>query len=67
MFLQKLFASMKARWRGSSEQAIEGKGAELPKQWKELLDAAKPERVETLPKPVAGTNEARRTGNKTGT
>jgi hypothetical protein len=67
MFWQKLFASMKARWQGSSEQPTEGKEAELPKQWKDLLDAARPERVETLPKPVAGTNEARRPGTKTGT
>jgi hypothetical protein len=43
MFLQKLFAWIRVRRRGSAQQHIEEKGAPLPKCWQELLDVAKPE------------------------
>jgi hypothetical protein len=66
MFLQKLFAWIRVRRRGSAQQPIEEKGAPLPKRWQELLDVANPKQVET-PKPVVRATETTRLHDKTGT
>lgn len=66
MFLQKLFAWIRLRRRGSDQQHIEEKGAPLPKRWQELLDVANPKQVET-PKPVVRATETTRLHDKTGT
>ena len=68
MFLQKLFAWIRVRRRGSAQQHIEEEemGAPLPKCWQELLDVANPKQVET-PKPVARATETTRLHVRTGT
>jgi hypothetical protein len=66
MFLQKLFASIRVRRRGSAQQHIKERGSQLPKRWQELLAVAKPKQVET-PRPVVRATEANRLHDKTGT
>jgi hypothetical protein len=66
MFLQKLFAWIRVRRRGSAQQHIEEKGAPLPKCWQELLEVANSKQVET-PKPVVRATETTRVQDKTGT
>ena len=67
MFLQNLFASMKARRQRSAWRCLEKTGSQLPKRWQELLDVAQQRQIEADPRPTPEATESHHLQDKTGT
>jgi len=66
MFLQNLFASMKARRHRSARRRLQKTGPQLPQRWQELLDVAQQKQIEADTRP-APESESQHLQDKTGT
>ncbi len=68
MFLQKLFASIRARRRSTQQRTDEEEGARISRRLQELLDSTKPKQVETpFTKAPSGKEPGHVYRDKTGT
>ena len=67
MFLQNLFASMKARRHRSARRHLQKTGPQLPKRWQELLDVAQQKQIEIDTRPTPEALESHHLHDKTGT
>jgi hypothetical protein len=67
MFLQNLFASMKARRHRSARRRLQKPGPQLPKRWQDLLDVAQQKQIETHTRPAPELQESHHLHDKTGT
>jgi|GEM_PF-5369446 len=67
MFLQNLFASMKARRYRSARPHPEKTVSQLPKRWQELLEVAQQKQIEADPRPTPEVTESHHLQHRTGT
>lgn len=67
MFLQNLFASMKAHRHRSARRHLQKTGPKLPKRWQELLDVAQQKQIEADTRSTPEPPESHHLREKTGT